>query len=64
MIQISVRCITSYILDGLPLSYDVRMLIFLVVVSSLGFLLTYGVERPVRDYVKKNRAVSLAKQPG
>jgi len=64
MIQIPVRCITSFVVDGYPLSYDVRMLIFLVVLISLGALLTYRVERPIRDYVKKSRAVSITKQPG
>jgi peptidoglycan/LPS O-acetylase OafA/YrhL len=64
MIQIPVRGINSFLVDGFPLSYDVRMLIFLVVLISLGSLLTFKVERPIRNYVKKNRAVLLSKQPG
>ena len=54
MIQIPVRSITSYGLDRFPLSYDMRLLVYMFVVTALGFSFFYGVERPIKDYVRKN----------
>ena len=56
MIQIPVRGITSLFLENLPLSYDLRMLIYLVVLIALGYLLVLGVERPFRKYILKKRS--------
>jgi peptidoglycan/LPS O-acetylase OafA/YrhL len=63
MLQIPVRGITVYLLDGLPLSYDIRMLLFLLVLIALGFLLTFRVERPFRDFIMKKR-VGVSEKTG
>ena len=37
MLQIPVRGITSLALESLPLSYDLRMLIYLLILIALGY---------------------------
>ncbi len=53
MIQIPVRCVTSFVLEKRDFTYDQRMMIFLAVLIALGFLLTYAVERPFRLFIQQ-----------
>jgi peptidoglycan/LPS O-acetylase OafA/YrhL len=53
MLQIPVRCITSYILENRVESYDLRMLVFLTVLIGIGIIINRTVERPFRIFLKK-----------
>lgn len=62
MLQIPVRGITSLALESLPLSYDLRMLIYLLILIALGYLLVLGVERPFRTFIRKKQSEGFLKK--